>query len=237
MADTINDTIVEPSNEDDDESFMASIEVEGAKTFGVEGAKTFGVEGAKTFGVEGAEPLNNVTLAFFSNPMYLGMINRKKLNEQTDNKIDVKFYKKRLVSLFKNMIKGEEEPTKELKELYNKFVNNAIKYFEMTDKKDIIQNQHTVQLGDDKQGDDKLGDDMLGDDMLDENLTIEKANHHMMKKTINVANLKNYVITKHDNSSNEFRIIPYKIEIDLKTPELKIKGVKPKKIKEQDLSK
>ena len=47
-------------------------------------------------------------------------------------------------------------------------------------------------------------------------------------------------INKNENSSNEFRIIPLKLEIDLKTPQLKTKGVKLKtKVKkntQEDLS-
>ena len=61
----------------------------------------------------------------------------------------------------------------------------------------------------------------------------------MMKKTLQVASLSNYVISKHD-TSNDVRIVPLKLEIDLKTPDLKIKGVKVKKGKsikpEEDLS-
>ena len=157
----------------------------------------------------------------------------------------MKFYRKRLVSLFKDLIKDDNDsPTQELKEMYNRFVNTAMHYFQVIDKKDIIQEQyikHAGEAGQEEQSE-QIIDDVLNDidDSGAENLTINEANDLMMKKTIQMASLDNYVITKHDNSSTEFRIIPVKLEIDLKTPNLKTKGVKlktkVKKNKEEDLS-
>ena len=186
---------------------------------------------------------DNATLAFFSNPMYLSLIKKREqlIDNTKDNKKNVKFYRKRLVSLFKDLIKDDNDsPTQELKEMYNRFVNTAMHYFQVIDKKDIIQEQHR-QIGQEEQSE-QIIDDVLNDidDSGAENLTINEANDLMMKKTIQMASLDNYVITKHDNSSTEFRIIPVKLEIDLKTPNLKTKGVKlktkVKKNKEEDLS-
>lgn len=184
---------------------------------------------------------DNATLAFFSNPMYLSIIKKREniIDNNKEYMKNIKFYRKRLTSLFKDLIKGDEEPpTQELKEMYNRFINTAIKYFQMIDKKDIIQGQHMdLEQG---QGHEQGPDNEYNDIECNENLTIEKANDGMMKKNIQVASLDNYVITKHDNSSTEFRIIPLKIEIDLKTPALKTKGVKlktkVKKNNEEDLS-
>jgi hypothetical protein len=190
---------------------------------------------------------DNATLAFFSNPMYLSLIKKREqfIDNTKDNKKNVKFYRKRLVSLFKDLIKDDNDsPTQELKEMYNRFVNTAMHYFQVIDKKDIIQEQHRQAPGHPEEGsqEEQIIDDVLNDidDSGAENLTINEANDLMMKKTIQMASLDNYVITKHDNSSTEFRIIPVKLEIDLKTPNLKTKGVKlktkVKKNKEEDLS-
>ena len=170
---------------------------------------------------------DNATLNFFTNPMYLGMINKKMKATTTDNKKKAKFYRKRIQSLFKDLIKEEESPTQELKELYDRFVNSAIHYFEMVDKKDIIQGQHTIENH-------AIENHAIEEDSvnaIEEDSTIDQANNRMMKKNIQFANLDNYIITKHDPSSADVRIIPLKIEIDLKNPELKTKGIKPKKYK------
>ena len=180
-----------------------------------------------------ANNADNASLNFFSNPLYLSIINRKLLINKTDNKPNIKFYRKRIVSLFKDIIKDGEAPTEELKEMFNRFVNTMINYFEIIDKKDIIQSVHhtideNVQTNNNIDELDDI-DDSLDNILSDtENLTIDKANDLMMKKTLQVASLSNYVISKHD-TSNEIRIVPLKLEIDLKTPDLKIKGIKVKK--------
>ena len=188
-----------------------------------------------------ANETDNATLNFFSNPMYLSMIAKKKESSKVDNTQNIKFYRKRLVSLFKDMVKGDERPpTQELKEVFNKFVNTSINYFEMIDKKDIIQGQHHIQ-GDSMQSESMQSESMQSESMQSESmqgqlnaedclndLTIDKANDLMMKKTIQVASLDNYVIAKHDTSFTDLRIIPLKIEIDLKTQDLKTKGVRTK---------
>jgi len=173
---------------------------------------------------------DNATLNFFTNPMYLGIINKKMKATTTDNKKKAKFYRKRIQSLFKDLIKEEESPTQELKELYDRFVNSAIHYFEMVDKKDIIQGQHAIENNAiEEDSVNAIEEDSVN--AIEEDSTIDQANNRMMKKNIQFANLDNYIISKHDPSSADVRIIPLKIEIDLKNPELKTKGIKPKKYK------
>jgi len=198
------------------------------------------------------EKMNSVdtaSLTFFTNPHYLNILQRKKLCDIKDNADEVKFYRKRIVSLFKDMLKESEGTiNREIKELHTMFVNATIRYFEITDKKDIIQDQH--MQGQHMQGQHMHDDDddvvpaeeLSPEDILNaidgsEINSISEANDLMMRKTITLANLDNYVITKQDISANEIRIIPMKMEIDLKTHDLKIKGVpKKSKKKKEDLS-
>ena len=98
------------------------------------------------------------------------------------------------------------------------------------DKRHIVQRQHF---------DDNIPN--VADAIKDEDLPdFSSANDLMMRKTITVSNLDNYIISKQDNSMNEVRIIPLKLEIDLKTHDLKTKGIPPKKVKskkkKEDLS-
>ena len=62
----------------------------------------------------------------------------------------------------------------------------------------------------------------------DADYTPAEANALMMRKTLAVPNLNNYVISKPDLSTNNVRIIPVKLDFNLKAPELKTKGLKPK---------
>ena len=190
--------------------------------------------------------VDTASLTFFTNPAYYGILQRKKLCNIKDNSAEIKFYRKRIISLFKDMLKGEEEPVnKEIKEIHTMFVNSAIRYFEVTDKKDIVQGQHA----------NAIDTNAIDANAIDTNDTIEEtpeeilnaiggpeiyslaeANDKMMRKNIAVASLDNYVIK--DTPVNEVRIIPMKMEINLKATGLKEKGVPPKKskIKKEDLS-
>jgi hypothetical protein len=180
--------------------------------------------------------VDTASLTFFTNPAYYGLLQRKKLCNIKDNSAEIKFYRKRIISLFKDMIKGEEEPVnREIKEIHTMFVNSAIRYFEVTDKKDIIQGQH-IEGHEANAHHTETPDDILNEIGGPEIYSLAEANDKMMRKNIVVASLDNYVIK--DTPTNEVRIIPMKIEIDLKSNALKEKGVPPKKIKKmkEDLS-
>ena len=204
--------------------------------------------------------VDTASLTFFTNPAYYSILQRKKLCNIKDNSAEIKFYRKRIISLFKDMLKGEEEPVnREIKEIHTMFVNSAIRYFEVTDKKDIIQGHHKAhqapadqapadqapadQAPADQATADQATADQTPEDILNsiggpEIYSLDEANDIMMRKTITLASLDNYVITKQDNSTSNVRIIPIKMEIDLKANALKEKGVPPKKSKKkkEDLS-
>jgi len=205
--------------------------------------------------VEKMNYVDHASLTFFTNPLYYGILQRKKMANIKDNGPEVKFYRKRITSLFKDLLKPDNEiSNREIKEIHSIFVNTAIRYFEILDTKDIVQRQHTNDnalanddaLANNINDDDALANDINDDDALaneikDEDLpAFSAANDLMMRKTITVSNLDNYIISKQDNSMNEVRIIPIKLEIDLKTHDLKTKGVTPKKSKskkkKEDLS-
>jgi len=181
----------------------------------------------------------NATLNFFTKPSYLSKLKKRYSNEKDGSNIlkhteSIKFYKKRILSLFKDFLKGNEPShcNSELKHLCHLFAAHSIHYFESVDKQDIIQQEHTQ--------DDILNENLDVDINLDLDTiealnvdTIEDANAVMMRKTIVIPSLDNYVIQKtpSDNSGNIKKIIPLKLAIDLKNPILKTKGVKPKGLK------
>lgn len=197
----------------------------------------------KTPSIKLANEADNATLAFFTNPAYLGLLKRKlQPNNKDESDAEViKFYRKRIISLFKDLFKSAEEQSvtaaataagresagQELKETHLHFVMTAIKHFEMVDTKDIVQGQHIIDIKDIK--DIKDNNSINPEDILDAiggEYTLDEANDLMMRKTFAVPNLDNYVISKPDLSANNVRIIPVKFDIDLKAPELKTKGLK-----------
>lgn len=183
---------------------------------------------------------NQATLNFFTNPSYMNRINKfsnSKINKNL-NEENIKFYKKRIISLFKDILKGSEPSncSNDIKHIHDMFVSASIKYFEIIDKRDIIQGN--------QQADNNVGDNIcdMSNNTLNENMddidisninTIDDANSIMMRKKVEVSNLDNYIInnTPSDDSNDIKKIIPIKLDIDLKNPSLRTKGVKPKKLK------
>ena len=192
--------------------------------------------------------VDTASLTFFTNPMYYGILQRKKLCNIKDNSAEIKFYRKRIISLFKDMLKAEEEPVnKEIKEIHTMFVNSAIRYFEVTDKKDIVQGQHiqSEHIQSEHIQSEHIDTNAIEEETPEEILntiggpeiySLAEANDKMMRKTIVLASLDNYVIK--ETPVNEVRIIPMKMEINLKDIVLKDKGVphKKSKNKKEDLS-
>jgi hypothetical protein len=169
-------------------------------------------------------------LEYLTNPAYHSIISKNKKNKFNNkiNKEELKFYRKRIIALTKDMLKGAI-PSKGLKEMHDDYVNSIIKYFKIVDKTDIIQNQYNdsgEESNELKEHDDN--DDL--NDIITESLTLDEANELIMKKPIINSNLNNFVISTATQQA-ETRIIPVKLEIDLNSPSLKTKGIKPKKFK------
>ena len=178
----------------------------------------------------------NATLNFFTKPSYLSKIKKKYTDESRGNNIlkhneSIKFYKKRIVSLFKDILKGDDEVSNcnnDLKHIGNLFITQSIRYFQSVDKKDIIQQEHSITKEEEE------STNFIQNDILCDNLdSMEDANSLMMRKTVEIPSLDNYVIQKtdQDNSNSVKKIIPLKMNIDLNNPILKTKGVKPKRLK------
>ena len=87
---------------------------------------------------------SDVTLEFFTNPSYLGKVKRSKKHNNNNNnekyKEEINFYKKRITTMFKDILKNygssneEHEYTNELKEMHETFVKKSIHYFKIIDK-------------------------------------------------------------------------------------------------------
>jgi hypothetical protein len=201
---------------------------------------------------------DNASLTYFTNPAYIAILEKRKALNVHDNSEEIKFYKKRITSLFKDILREEkdtndtnESVNMEIKEFHSMFVNAAIRHFQMIDTKDIIQGQHprndkeklddqTNTIPSNEENENKSPEDLLNTIGGKELFTIDEANCHMMRKTITVSNLDNYVTTNKANTPNDKRIIPLKLDIDLKSNDLKKKGVKTKnkdKDKNKDKSK
>jgi hypothetical protein len=163
---------------------------------------------------------NSSILEYLTNPAYYSIIAKSKPKTETIlNKEDARFYRKRIIALTKEMLKsGDIAPTKGIKEAFDVYVNILIKYFKIVDKTDIIQDQY------DKEEESNL------QEQLDTEVDIEQMDIvHILRGSAPTPNLNNFVVTS--TTHPETRVIPIKLEVDLNSPSLKTKGIKPKKIK------
>ena len=197
--------------------------------------------------------MKDITLEFLTNPLYHNIIHSKSelLNKNKINKQDVKFYRKRIYALSKDLLKGDS-PNESLKKIHDDYVNAAINYLKMIDTKDIIQEQYKYEkksivsspneMGPNEMGPNEstneMGPNEMGPNEMgpNESLNIDDANQQMMRKIVNISNLDNYVIITNTNNVGDEYTIPSKKEINLRTQELKTKGIiKKDKKKERKL--
>ena len=175
--------------------------------------------------------MKDITLEFLTNPLYHNMINSKSglINNNKINKQDIKFYRKRIYALSKDLLKGDS-PNESLKKIHDDYVNAAIIYLKMIDTKDIIQEQYKVDSSSNEIVHNEIEHNEILPDInninfSNESTNVDEANQQMMRKIVNISNLDNYVIiTNSNNKGNEYTL-PTKKEINLHTQELKTKGI------------
>lgn len=163
---------------------------------------------------------NSSILEYLTNPAYYSIIAKSKPKaEPILNKEDTRFYRKRIIALTKEMLKSSNiAPTKGINEAFDVYVTMLIKYFKIVDKTDIIQDQY------DK---DELSNLQ---EQMDSKVDIEQMDiDHILRGSAPTPNLNNFVVTT--TTHPETRVIPIKLEVNLNSPSLKTKGIKPKKIK------
>ena len=189
-------------------------------------------------------------LEYLTNPAYYSTLNKnnkansiKATNDNNKNKEDTRFYRKRIIALTKEMLKGAI-PSVRIKEAHDDYVNILVNYFKLVDKTDIIQDQYSnrgqeacATEGKDPSNCDQENGHLhcFSSDFVTRGLgQVQRmgrapADELMMRKPIVNSTLKNYVVTT--TTHPETRIIPIKLTVDLNSPSLKTKGIKPKKIK------
>ena len=161
---------------------------------------------------------NQLTLTFLSNPLY--HVNLKKHEKIGPDKQELKFYRKRILSLHKDMLRGIM-PNKNIKNIHDNYVNCLINYFKMVDKKDILQEEYN-----------ELQFDMSNNSSYNEN-SIKDANTVLMDHIEKQPTLDKFV--KKIKYIQE-PLPPRQKKLNLKTENLKTKGVKTKKSKKENVT-
>jgi len=175
----------------------------------------------------------NATLEYLSNPSYQNNlansgITRQPVVSETISTSDKKFYKKRIVGLFKDILKGAFCP-EDIQCAHNDFIHSAIKYFKLIDKRDILQKDHDIN--------NKLATKLMESEVHASNIKdyeksqgiLSSANKEIMREKKTAGNLDAFVKKKKITVVPPMKI-PSQKDINLKAPALKNKGLKPKKL-------
>lgn len=158
------------------------------------------------------EYINKITLEYLLNPNMLIKKNQTLLDTNLGK--DIKFYRKRINQLTKDMIKGNY-PNNDLKIIFENYTSQLIYYFKQQDTKDIYQEEYS-----------DLSLNNVKDNCNKSDKDIESINNMLINsKNDAPPNLENFV-KKITVNTSENHIIPQKKNININDPKLRIKGVK-----------
>lgn len=167
--------------------------------------------------------VDQVTLdCLLNKSMFNAHVKNKKA--QSINKEERKFYKKRIYNLFKELLINKAEPEDllpDVKYAYDIFLNASINYFKTIDNNDLLQEEYKTLDEEDTININAIP--QLGDD--DNIVGVENADKLLMRSIkITPPSLDKYVKRK-STKPEEKLIMPKQKEINLKDPELKVKGI------------
>ena len=182
------------------------------------------------------------TLEYLSNPVYHAEVfqTKQKHNEANDtiSHNDLKFYRKRISALSRDIMRGNTiQINPNVKEAHDAYVKAAIQYFKNNDKSELLQKEYAVcdeeveRKG--KQQQQQQQQDNTNTNINDAEIIMDAANKTLFDTNTTIQNqntLDNFVTTKTLKLAEPTKP-PQRREINLKSPELRLKGVRRRKDK------
>ena len=162
------------------------------------------------------EYINNVTLEYLLNPVLYEKINSQKPSSSNLILKDIKFYRRRIQQITKDMCKGEYINSN-LEATFLNYANTIIYYLKQLDEKDILQSDYNgfnVESSVHYSQPSDLSSNFNADNLI---FNIPHKN----------TGLDNFV--KKINIDDEDKFVPQQRNINIKDPALKKKGGKKRK--------
>lgn len=177
--------------------------------------------------------LNQVTIDYLINPdIYKKCQNVSILKMNKIN--DKKFYRKRIISLTKDLLLNKEEiVSPDVEYAFNNYLKACINNFQSIDNNDIIQEDYDDLIDDSLKTKNNLYNDEFNKDKNDNYERTKKINQSLFNISKKGNNLNNFVIRNKLIKDPEM-FLPKERNINLKDPSLRKKGVKEKKKKNID---
>lgn len=169
------------------------------------------------------EYINSVTLEYLLNPLLYNKINDKKNASSNLLFKDIKFYRKRICQITKDMCKGEYI-NDNLKTHFLNYTYALVYYLKQLDEKDIYQEEYNDLITNTQ--DISCVDLENIEDTERENTESEDPNDLLINKPELINNLDNFI--KKINIKNEDKILPQRKVANINDPNLRAKGLKKK---------
>ena len=166
--------------------------------------------------------LNQATLDYLINTKQYKIQLTNTLNKKINRK-DKKFYRRRILSLIKDLLTKEETEivvSPDIKCAFDNLVKTCISYFKMLDINDIIQEDYNDITEEIKEK----------EELSETEKFLKEENEKLLMRSVKMSNnsLDKFIKIKMTKQPEEL-IIPQQKEINLKDPVLKNKGVNKKK--------
>jgi len=147
-----------------------------------------------------------------------------KQREKQINKNDLKFYRKRIYNLFKEIISNNspDNLSPDVKYSYNTFIQTSIDYIKVIDNNDLLQEEYK---------DFKHIQTISSEDLekeKEQNNTCEADKLMMRSVKMDIPTLDKYVKRTTTKQKEKTIFLPKSREVDISNPELKNKGLKNK---------
>ena len=144
------------------------------------------------------------------------MRNKMENLENGVNKVDLKFYRKRILQQTKNYLR-EGRLESSIDRAFDNYADKLIEYYKFIDKKEIIQKEY---------------ENMEENSSIDvKDIDLSEENKKMMKEVeAPVKTIKDFITVVAEKPKKK-RVIPKLKEYNLKKDELRIKGLKKEKSK------
>jgi hypothetical protein len=176
---------------------------------------------------------NHVTLEYLSNPVYhSGIFETKLKSDQTNlhtiSSADIKFYKKRITALSRDMMRGNVNGINtNVQETHTAFVKAAIQHFKEIDKNELLQKEYKDSLEDvERKGTQAHVKNSNENNKQD--FHIDAANKALFEIPATQTTLDTFVTSKTLKMQEPIKL-PQRRRINLKSEEFRLKGVRTKK--------
>ena len=155
---------------------------------------------------------DSITLEFLTSSKYKTHIKKNQVSLKVDDS-ELIFYRKRIISLTKEMFNAEFKNDK-LKSFFEEYARQLIGYFKDIDTNDVIQKQHIPT--------DDIPKEPIQPTVSPLTIPDELS---LIRKSVSVPGLDNYVIKKTHNKGRNKLIVPQIIDVNLRDPAFKLKGI------------